>query len=398
MGEGRGRRREGKHPPPCGGPRPTLHTFPTLTVLRFARTIGELHSISTVDAGLLGLAVSLEVAAGRGDRVRSEPPPPRVARARASPRRSAREPPGWGAVGGDWAPLDALDAADATADAEAAARVRAREEEEGGGDDDDASSSSASDEAADSDGWNVAASSAAAGRRRRRAVARRDARSASASAAAPPPGDDDDDDGAASDAPSTTTADDDDPAADSPVSIVTADFAMQNVALQMGLRLVAPGGARIARAARWALRCSACSATTRDPERVFCPKCGGATLDKVEVVVGVDGAETVGVRKQHCLRGTRFSLPAPKGGRARDPILREDVLLAKTRARAARGRRRGEGSVPDAFAPEAGDDAAWLAPRPGDEGPGARGGGVTAFLPGWKNNPNESKPHGRRRK
>ena len=380
--------------------RPTLPP----SVLRFARTIGELHSISTVDAGLLGLAVSLEVAAGRGDRVRSEPPPPRVARARA--RRAAAAPasrPGgapWAATGPRWTPWMPRTRRRTRRRQPACVYARRRGGAGGGG---DASSSSASafDEAADSDadGWNVAATSAASARRRRRAAARREARAALAAAAAPPPGDEDDDD-AASDAPSTTTADDaaDDPAADSPVSIVTADFAMQNVALQMGLRLVAPGGARVARAARWALRCSACAATSRDPERVFCPKCGGATLDKVEVVVGVDGAETVGVRKQHCLRGTRFSLPAPKGGRARDPILREDVLLAKTRARAARGRRRGGESVPDAFAPEAGDDAAWLAPRPGDGGPGARGGGVTAFLPGWKNNPNESKPHGRRRK
>ena len=44
----------------------------------------------------------------------------------------------------------------------------------------------------------------------------------------------------------------------SPVCLVTADFAMQNVALQMGLRLVAPGGLQIRRLSRWALRCGAC--------------------------------------------------------------------------------------------------------------------------------------------
>jgi hypothetical protein len=42
------------------------------------------------------------------------------------------------------------------------------------------------------------------------------------------------------------------------VCIVTGDYAMQNVALQMGLRLVAPDGKRIWRTRRWALRCSAC--------------------------------------------------------------------------------------------------------------------------------------------
>ena len=47
--------------------------------------------------------------------------------------------------------------------------------------------------------------------------------------------------------------------AESSVCIVTGDYAMQNVALQMGLRLVAPDGKRIWQTCRWALRCSACT-------------------------------------------------------------------------------------------------------------------------------------------
>ena len=42
------------------------------------------------------------------------------------------------------------------------------------------------------------------------------------------------------------------------ISLVTADFAMQNVALQIGLRLVAPNGLQIWRLSRYALRCGAC--------------------------------------------------------------------------------------------------------------------------------------------
>lgn len=45
---------------------------------------------------------------------------------------------------------------------------------------------------------------------------------------------------------------------------------------------------------------------------MFCPKCGNATLEKVEVVIGPDGAEQYGVRKQHILRGTKYSIPKPK--------------------------------------------------------------------------------------
>ena len=47
-------------------------------------------------------------------------------------------------------------------------------------------------------------------------------------------------------------------AEESRVCIVTGDYAMQNVALQMGLRLVAPDGKRIWQTRRWALRCTAC--------------------------------------------------------------------------------------------------------------------------------------------
>lgn len=98
----------------------------------------------------------------------------------------------------------------------------------------------------------------------------------------------------------------------SSVAIITGDFAMQNVLLQMGLRLITKDGRRIARLTRYALRCSACFTVTRDPGRLFCPKCGNLSLDRVEVVVGADGAEYFGVTKRHILRGTRFSLPKPK--------------------------------------------------------------------------------------
>ena len=58
---------------------------------------------------------------------------------------------------------------------------------------------------------------------------------------------------------------------ESSVACVTADFAMQNVLLQMGLRLVAPTGARIRELRRWALRCSACFRVTK----VGAPTCPG---------------------------------------------------------------------------------------------------------------------------
>lgn len=47
-------------------------------------------------------------------------------------------------------------------------------------------------------------------------------------------------------------------ASTSSVVCVTGDYAMQNVILQMGLRLAAPDGMQIRETRRWALRCSAC--------------------------------------------------------------------------------------------------------------------------------------------
>lgn len=50
----------------------------------------------------------------------------------------------------------------------------------------------------------------------------------------------------------------------------------------------------------------------QEPGRLFCPHCGNATLDKVELTIGPDGTEQYGVRKRFNTRGTRFSLPKPK--------------------------------------------------------------------------------------
>ena len=52
--------------------------------------------------------------------------------------------------------------------------------------------------------------------------------------------------------------------------------------------------------------------TVQEQGRLFCERCGNATLGKVEVVVGADGMQQYGVQRRHNLRGTRFSLPKPR--------------------------------------------------------------------------------------
>ncbi|XP_027341785.1 uncharacterized protein LOC113854772 [Abrus precatorius] len=117
---------------------------------------------------------------------------------------------------------------------------------------------------------------------------------------------------------------------ESSVACVTGDFAMQNVLLQMGLRLLAPGGTQIHQLHRWILKCHACYTVTAEIGRIFCPKCGnGGTLRKVAVTVNENGIVLAARRPRVTLRGTKFSLPLPQSGRdavTKNLILREDQL------------------------------------------------------------------------
>ncbi|KAH9719627.1 RNA-binding NOB1-like protein [Citrus sinensis] len=120
---------------------------------------------------------------------------------------------------------------------------------------------------------------------------------------------------------------------ESTVACITGDYAMQNVILQMGLRLLAPGGMQIRQLHRWILKCHACYTITAEIGRIFCPKCGnGGTLRKVAVTVGENGIVLASRRPRITLRGTKFSLPMPQGGRdaiTKNLILREDQLPQK---------------------------------------------------------------------
>eukprot|EP00249_Psilotum_nudum_P018668 c26909_g1_i1 orf=117-2021(+) len=123
------------------------------------------------------------------------------------------------------------------------------------------------------------------------------------------------------------------PISHSTVACITADFAMQNVLLQMGLRVLSPNGLQVYKLHRWVLKCQACNKVTSEVGRIFCPKCGnGGTLDKVSVTIGMSGTVLAERRHRINIRGTKYSLPLPKGGRnaiTENPILREDQLPRK---------------------------------------------------------------------
>uniref|UniRef100_A0A7M4FW13 RNA-binding protein NOB1 n=1 Tax=Crocodylus porosus TaxID=8502 RepID=A0A7M4FW13_CROPO len=128
---------------------------------------------------------------------------------------------------------------------------------------------------------------------------------------------------------------DDAPPVDVQVGCVTADFAMQNVLLQMGLRVLAVNGMLIRQARNYVLRCHGCFRTTSDMTKVFCPHCGNKTLKKVAVSVSDDGSLHMHFSHNPKVlnpRGLRYSLPAPQGGKhASNPHLVEDQQFPQQR-------------------------------------------------------------------
>ncbi|KAI9467157.1 Nin one binding Zn-ribbon like-domain-containing protein [Lactarius psammicola] len=122
-----------------------------------------------------------------------------------------------------------------------------------------------------------------------------------------------------------------------PVGCMTADFAMQNVLLQMGLSLVGMEGKKIQKVKTWVLRCHACFKICKDASKKFCPSCGNPTLLRASVTISSPSASSdapvmqVHLKKnfQYRTRGTIYSIPAPKPGSAKTGsgeglILRED--------------------------------------------------------------------------
>jgi len=105
---------------------------------------------------------------------------------------------------------------------------------------------------------------------------------------------------------------------------LTTDFAMQNVLIQMGLHVLSVEGRLIRQARSYIQKCFGCYKETYDMSRIFCASCGNKTLKKVAVTVGEDGAMQYHYPKRQRnpnIRGTKFSIPTPKGGRHVDQML-----------------------------------------------------------------------------
>ncbi|CAG9790773.1 unnamed protein product [Diatraea saccharalis] len=116
------------------------------------------------------------------------------------------------------------------------------------------------------------------------------------------------------------------------VACITSDFAMQNVLRQIGLNVTAIDGRVIKQLRTFIFRCTTCFKTTSVMTKLFCPKCGHATLRKVAVSIDEEGNQHIHIngRKPLTARGKRFSLPTPRGGQHfQYPILTEDQHIHK---------------------------------------------------------------------
>ena len=126
---------------------------------------------------------------------------------------------------------------------------------------------------------------------------------------------------------------------ESGVACITTDYAMQNVLLQLGARLLNLRGRSIRSIRSWMKKCHACDALSSQMEREFCDSCGNHTMLRVNVTVNREGRVRFWHGTRHLnLRGTIYSIPHPKAGRhANNLKLSEDVVDERIRKGAGVG-------------------------------------------------------------
>lgn len=102
------------------------------------------------------------------------------------------------------------------------------------------------------------------------------------------------------------------------VAVLTTDFAMQNVIMQINLNLLSTSLMRIRHVRSVALRCQACFLVTKEMNKQFCPRCGKPTLTRVSCSTGNNGEFKVHLKKnfQYNSRGDRYSIPKAVAGAA----------------------------------------------------------------------------------
>ena len=115
---------------------------------------------------------------------------------------------------------------------------------------------------------------------------------------------------------------------------ISADFAMQNVMMRMGIKVLSMNGMVIKKAKQFVLKCNACFNVIYKMESAFCDRCGSDFLMKVSMTIDKKGRVffSKGSHRAKSIRGTKFSIAKPKhdaGARRIEEkvILREDEML-----------------------------------------------------------------------
>jgi RNA-binding protein NOB1 len=91
-----------------------------------------------------------------------------------------------------------------------------------------------------------------------------------------------------------------------PVSLTTADFTVQNVALKMGIPVISIDGLIIKKIKNYILKCISCETLNWDTTKVFCEHCGYNTLMKIGYSVDAEGNVTIYDKKADVRnRGTK---------------------------------------------------------------------------------------------
>ncbi|KAK3712168.1 20S-pre-rRNA D-site endonuclease nob1 [Vermiconidia calcicola] len=101
-------------------------------------------------------------------------------------------------------------------------------------------------------------------------------------------------------------------------AVLTTDFAMQNVILQMNLNLLSSSLTRVKHLKTFVLRCHACFQVTKDMSKQFCPRCGQPSLTRVSCSTNANGEFKLHMKKnmQWNTRGDRYSVPKAVHGSA----------------------------------------------------------------------------------
>lgn len=102
------------------------------------------------------------------------------------------------------------------------------------------------------------------------------------------------------------------------VGVLTTDFAMQNVIMQINLNLLSPQLTRVKHLKTFVLRCHACFQVSKDMSKQFCPRCGQPSLTRVACSTSSSGEFKLHLKKnmQWSHRGDRYSIPKPVHGAA----------------------------------------------------------------------------------